>query len=66
MILDGKHFKQLSKSEKYGIEDIYVRLEGEEYRCVIPRIHIHNDGFIVKVYFKEYIPGQPNKLAVPI
>jgi hypothetical protein len=26
----------------------------------------HPDGFIQKVYLKEYVPGQPNQLDVPI
>lgn len=66
VVLDGKRLRKMTKHRTYGINTVYVRVGGEEIMCVLERADIHSDGFIQKVYLKEYKPGHPNKLKIPI
>lgn len=66
IVLDGKKMLKLSKRITFPMIELYVRVEGKEHRCIYYKKQYHQDGFIQKVYLKEYIPGQPNKLRIPI
>ena len=43
-----------------------MRVEGKDHLCILRGIRSNIKGFIDKVLFEEYVPGQPNYLSVPV
>lgn len=66
VVLDGKKMRKLSKQKLYPLTPLHVRVEGKEYRCIFYNRDFHPDGFLIKCYLKEYVPGKPNRIKVPI
>ena len=58
--------KTRTKSPRYRLEKVYVRVEGKDYECILTSVKFNLKNFIEKVYFKQYVPGQPNELKIPI
>jgi hypothetical protein len=54
------------KHPQYGLERVYVRAAGKEYMCILREVRMNVKNFIEKVFFHEYVPGQPNYLTVPL
>lgn len=66
VVLPGKAMKTRSLKPHYPLERVYVRVAGKDYLCVLAQVKFSVKNFIEKVYFKEYVPGKPNTLRVPV
>ena len=44
--------RKFTKHRSYGIDPLYVRVEGKEIMCIFERAQMHSDGFIQKVYLR--------------
>ena len=66
IVLPGGPMKKFIKHRGYMLETVYIRVEGQEIRCILEKVLFHDEGFIQKVRLKEYIVGEPNQLIMPI
>ncbi len=67
IVLDAKLIRRLKKRKSYGAETVYMRVNGEEYRCILKRVSIvYPEDFVSGVTLVEYVPGKPNKLTIPV
>jgi hypothetical protein len=58
--------KTRSQNLQYPLQRVYLRAEGVDHLCVLSNVQNNVKNFIEKVHFKEYVPGKPNYLTVPI
>ncbi len=66
VVLSGKEMRARNQNLQYPLQRVYVRTEGVDHMCVLANVQNSVKNFIEKVYFKEYVPGKPNYLTVPI
>lgn len=67
IILSGKTMKTKRMSPTYGLERVYIRVEGQEYNCILKNIMVNPiKNFIQQVELVEYQAGHPNRVSVPV
>jgi DNA-binding cell septation regulator SpoVG len=58
--------KGMRRNKTNGLMTVYVRVEDKEYKCILSYINMHHEGWIQSVILEEYVPGEANKLLIPI
>lgn len=67
IVLSGKSMKTKMKSPSYGLERVFVRVEGREYNCILRKVIMNPyKKFIQQVELQEYGAGKPNRVRVPV
>ena len=66
IVLTGKDMRGFIKHPQRACEPVWIRVDGEEMKCLIVDIKLHAQQFIQKVELRRFIVGEPNQVSVPL